>query len=92
MAINIGLSKILGEKIGVTRVISISLKAKDTVQLATIEIRFHFVIKSKHTVILLDRTLKNGPSLFLPSNLSSFVGIRKKHKQKAFLLTCERDF
>ena len=47
MAINTGLSKILGEKIGVTRVTSISLKAKDTVQLATTEIRSHFVIKSK---------------------------------------------
>ena len=49
MAINTGLSKILGEKIGVTRVTSISLKAKDTVQLATTEIRSHFVIKSKES-------------------------------------------
>ena len=49
MAINTGLSKILGEKIGVTRVTSISLKAKDIVQLAIIEIRSHFVIKSKES-------------------------------------------
>ena len=66
MAINTGLSKILGEKIGVTRVTSISLKAKDIVQLAIIEIRFHFVIKFKESTNPDFALKQNQDRQFLP--------------------------